>query len=481
MKHIGLFRQRHLSLSLRRFCLAAGAAAMGETAEWPARAEPIRYPATELPRDASGTGGPEWVINNFTFADDAVGLEPLPDGTQALRIGKQPPHDQVGRYTISPKYYWDPHEPGSTFRVSLRFAAVYGRQYNSRAGFSAGGPGGGSGVSIANGKLAVSQLGSGGMEETELTAEARAALGDWDPEGLHTYTIEWKTAPPGNVPCTLFVDGKHVASYTGISRPANKNPYLEVTFEYGKGSALVAFAEWDQVLPGDAAGRRTVMVFQGLGFPRLRLLELPSVWPGPEMKYYYMRDFRWKRGVPRLASHPAPGALARADAFYLAGIPWDALGTRLMRAIEEQVRDGAVLVVLGGPEAYGRGGYAGTLLDDLLPVKSGSVWDVRQLGTPTTLSAVAAGDAWEELDWSARPTVEFVHETTMAGDARPYLSAGDQPVLVGRALGTGTVYAFTGAALGADTGGFWNWPDWPRLLALVGRGGLTSQTGPTNP
>jgi len=69
-----------------------------------------------------------------------------------------------------------------------------------------------------------------------------------------------------------------------------------------------------------------------------------------------------------------PGSLAALEAFdsvILANVPATGLSTSRMETLNQYVRDlGGGLVVIGGPDSYGPGGYFQTPLEDALPVES---------------------------------------------------------------------------------------------------------------
>jgi len=65
-----------------------------------------------------------------------------------------------------------------------------------------------------------------------------------------------------------------------------------------------------------------------------------------------------------------PTDLLAADAVVLDNCPIELMSTDFLRSLARAVRDaGCGLVVLGGPDSFGPGGYAGALLEDLLPVR----------------------------------------------------------------------------------------------------------------
>lgn len=194
----------------------------------------------ELPNRAP----PRWNLDNLEYPADAITVENLEPGNQALRIGSRDPV-QAGRYTITLRgssHDWDPCERGVTHSVSVRFAAAY----SGAAFLGVSVPGGGALVDIGQGKLTLWQRVAGQDEQRDETQAVRDALGgNWRAEDLHTYTVEWQsTAQPGTLPCKLLVDGRLVREFVGRERPLDVDPTLELSFEYGAGTALVDFVEW---------------------------------------------------------------------------------------------------------------------------------------------------------------------------------------------------------------------------------------------
>jgi len=121
-------------------------------------------------------------------------------------------------------------------------------------------------------------------------------------------------------------------------------------------------------------------------------------------------------------------ALAGADCLVLEGVPAAELPAPAQQAIRDWVRDtGAGLIALGGPAAYGPGGYAGTPIEEALPVlcvrpqklallvaldRSGSMADAVKGRTKiacareAVLACVAAlreGDSFGLLAFAAEP------------------------------------------------------------------------------
>jgi len=72
-------------------------------------------------------------------------------------------------------------------------------------------------------------------------------------------------------------------------------------------------------------------------------------------------------GTPRTA-----GELAAFDFFILSDVPADRLSSSQMSVIERFVRSGGGFMMAGGESAFGPGGYGGTRMEKLLPVKMDS-------------------------------------------------------------------------------------------------------------
>jgi uncharacterized membrane protein len=114
-------------------------------------------------------------------------------------------------------------------------------------------------------------------------------------------------------------------------------------------------------------------------------------------------DVRSARGLP---------ALERYDLVVLADVPRAALGERELAALESFVQAGGGLLVTGGADAFGSGGWQGTRLEALLPV----LLDLPEREDEATLALALAIDrsgsmAGAKMDLTkeaARATVEML-------------------------------------------------------------------------
>ena len=142
------------------------------------------------------------------------------------------------------------------------------------------------------------------------------------------------------------------------------------------------------------------------------------------------------------------------------------------RLIEEFVRHGGGLLLLGGRFAFG-GQWAASGLADVAPVRCvARGFDLKGIPQGLVLSAGpdrpdGVGSAFR---WNQSPRVFWYHEVEPKEAARVTVAAEGRPLLVEGAYEEGRVAVFAGSVMGdppAESLPFWQWDDWPRLLAAV--------------
>ena len=151
----------------------------------------------------------------------------------------------------------------------------------------------------------------------------------------------------------------------------------------------------------------------------------------------------------------------------LANVDAPALGEERLKILEQFVADGGGLVVLGGYWAFNRGGYKGSPLEAMLPVRFDGRDDIPALpaGAPLALAPTATWKLTAAFDTSPRSF--YTHEFAPKEKSVVELLAGKNPALVTGEFGRGRVVACALTIHGKATPtapGFWNWPDWPKVL-----------------
>jgi uncharacterized membrane protein len=150
----------------------------------------------------------------------------------------------------------------------------------------------------------------------------------------------------------------------------------------------------------------------------------------------------------------------------LADVDAESLGDIGREMLKDYVAAGGGLLVLGGPYAYGEGGYGKGQLAEVLPVQVGGAFDLVAGGE---LAAGGASALPGSLDWKQRPVAPYVHRLTPKPQAVVAVTAGGLPFVVTGTYGQGRVACVAGSPVGAAAGRtvFWQWSDWPRLVGKL--------------
>lgn len=147
------------------------------------------------------------------------------------------------------------------------------------------------------------------------------------------------------------------------------------------------------------------------------------------------------------------------------------LPDNMRKHLREFVEQGGGLVVLGGLSSYDNGGYIGSVLEPLLPVslEHSRIWHSHSPRPWLVLARAETADWPLAFDFcAAAPSVQYFHGLVPRDGASIQLKAGTEPVLISGAYGLGRVVACALTVNGeptADTKPFWNWQDWPLVLA----------------
>ena len=150
--------------------------------------------------------------------------------------------------------------------------------------------------------------------------------------------------------------------------------------------------------------------------------------------------------------------MARYDLVILANVNGRSLRPAGRALLKEYVAQGGAVLMLGGYYAFGAECH-GTELEEIAPVEFLAGHD---------LVASPAGTRIAPVTGAAQPRVFWRHTVQPKPGARVVLTADEQPLLVTGPFGKGRVAVFAGSVMGEPGAGqlpFWEWPQWPAVLA----------------
>jgi hypothetical protein len=155
------------------------------------------------------------------------------------------------------------------------------------------------------------------------------------------------------------------------------------------------------------------------------------------------------------------------DVIVLGNVNRGAFPDEVWASVVASVREGAGLLMLGGPFTYGEGKFGGCPLLELLPIESLRPFDLKWARPGLPILTGTEHPVTEGVDLAAGPQVLWLHNARPKAGATVTLKAGSRPLLVVGTSGSGRVAAFLGTPLGETRPGqlaFWEWQDWPRLI-----------------
>ena len=160
------------------------------------------------------------------------------------------------------------------------------------------------------------------------------------------------------------------------------------------------------------------------------------------------------------------GDLETQDVVVLDDVHAIDMGADRASRIARFVRGGGGLLVIGGPFNLSSGDDHTTALADILPVTHRRDYDLATDATGLRL-APAAGDAFEQIDWSSLRCLT-VDTSPLVDGATVLATAGEHPAIVERTVGDGRVIAIMVTPLGDFPEGirpYWRSPQWAGVLA----------------
>jgi len=165
---------------------------------------------------------------------------------------------------------------------------------------------------------------------------------------------------------------------------------------------------------------------------------------------------------------PFPKELKGFDVIIFGSVRADSLGVKGRLLLRKFVKEGGGILFLGGYWSYLKERVEGTFLEDILPVRIPSNFNLiplSQTEIKPTLSPIL-----KNIYWNEKPICLWAHNLLPKEGTEVILKAGDIPLLILGSYGKGKVAAFTGTTFGIIPEGstsFWESKEWPKLLRQV--------------
>ena len=136
--------------------------------------------------------------------------------------------------------------------------------------------------------------------------------------------------------------------------------------------------------------------------------------------------------------------------------------------LKEYVQDGGCLVLMGDTHSLAAGGWEASALGAMLPVTL-AAGDLVHPDAPLLLQPQT--EALRGLDWAAQPCTVYYHQAEVRPGAQVLVAAGNVPLVVETKAGKGRIVVLLASVLGEKSPQaavpFWEWKDWPRLMAAI--------------
>jgi hypothetical protein len=256
----------------------------------------------------------------------------------------------------------------------------------------------------------------------------------------------------------------------------NTHPIPQRSFRLVALCLLAVLGAGSHALSAEGQPAPTASVWQWEKTVTPRALVVPGLW-GEWFRVDEALDMAGFRQGEGLKS------LSRFTVIVLVNVPVVRFPDGALADIREFVSQGGGLVVLGGLSAYANGGYAGTLLEEILSVSLKESYIDHFPSAEKGAKLVRAEQAdWPlDLDLQSGPTAWYFHALIPKDGAKVQLKVGGAPALVAGSFGKGRVVACALTVNGNPEAGvlsFWDWKDWPKLLSqAIGWAGAARPAG----
>ena len=207
----------------------------------------------------------------------------------------------------------------------------------------------------------------------------------------------------------------------------------------------------------------------GFGYDRYKIPEtFHLLYIDGRMKAVWVR--KGMGGMSFTGFPEEPRELFQYAIIYLCNVNLRSMALKYKNALYEYVKRGGALVVLGGHQAYERGGWGGSLLEEAMPVTVAPnlIGGMHYWPQGEELTVDHAAAPWlEAISTAAKPRVYYAHKVTVKPGGLVLVRAGKEPFLVAGTYGAGRVICVLGVAWGEPGPGetpFWAWNDWIDLF-----------------
>lgn len=286
-------------------------------------------------------------------------------------------------------------------------------------------------------------------------------------ESFHRFVIDWQ---PDEV--KAYFDGKLFATHKiSIEEPlwvVGRNEYVNVLMDrfelarLGPKSGPPRAASSPNTRKGRVTRHRPDQVrywyLQGLHYEAYQIEQMfpPGIVTVSEA---------WSDGMLPPLPPIRYEELIKYEAAIIANVDLTTLGPVGKRILRDYVRNGGGLLVLGGKGAYASGGWRGSIMEEMLPVRlDRDPWDIEELKAGE-LKRGAAHWITEGLSLSGKPRAEYVHKVAgVKSGAKVLLNAGDKPFLVLWEKDGGRVACILGTPYGSAKDNYFGAECWGELV-----------------
>lgn len=217
-----------------------------------------------------------------------------------------------------------------------------------------------------------------------------------------------------------------------------------------------------------AHAQPNVLFVQGLGFERWELLEALA----RHGATVHTSEFMKRRIATCIRYFPATlDEALQYDVIILGAVDAFALSQEGVLLLQDYVRNGGSLLVLGGLYSWGGGRFQEFGLDGLLPLHVARTFDLTPAGgKPVVWDSKAYRETFGQPAPAALTGVQWLHALTPAPDARVLARCGKQSVIAVRQYGAGRVVAYALTTLGKEDAAkpsCWKSPAWQAHLEAM--------------